>query len=247
MKSSLIIAAILLMANFAQASVLTVCPDGCNYTSIQAAVYAAHPNDTIEVQSGTYNESVILTKDVSFKGIDTGTGEAIVSGDLYKNGFNATLHGFGFQDIGGLPYPEDMFTPNTTLYQIEKAIDNPSNAKAIAELNKILDSNPKDAWAWFRLGWVLYDSGRYEEATDAFNKSIEADPYFAAPWNEIGNDYFELNQYDKALNAYEKAIELRPAIGLYWANKGGALDKLGFIAEADMAYDRAEELGYEVW
>jgi pectin methylesterase-like acyl-CoA thioesterase len=47
------------MASFAQASILTVCPDGCNYTSIQAAVYAAHPNDTIEVQSGTYNESVI--------------------------------------------------------------------------------------------------------------------------------------------------------------------------------------------
>ena len=93
MKSSLIIAAILLMAGFAQASVLTVCPDGCNYTSIQAAVYAAHPNDTIEVQSGTYNESVVLTKDVSFKGIDTGNGEAIVNGDLYKNGFNMTLHG----------------------------------------------------------------------------------------------------------------------------------------------------------
>ncbi len=47
----------------------------------------------------------------------------------------------------------------------------------------------------FRLGWVLYDSGRYEEAT-------------------IGNDYYELNQYEKALKAYEKAIELRPAIGL---------------------------------
>jgi hypothetical protein len=72
LKLSLIIAAILLIAGVAQASVLTVCPDGCNYTNIQAAVYAAHPNDTIEVQSGTYNESVILTKDISFKGIDTG-------------------------------------------------------------------------------------------------------------------------------------------------------------------------------
>jgi hypothetical protein len=75
-----------------------------------------------------------LTKDVSFKGNDTGNGEAIVNGDLHKNGFNMTLHGFGFQFIGGLPYPESMFTPNTTLYQIEKAFDNPSNAKIIAEL-----------------------------------------------------------------------------------------------------------------
>ncbi len=75
-----------------------------------------------------------MTKDVSFKGNDTGNGEAIVNGDLYKNCFNMKLHGFGFQYIGGLPYPESMSTPNTTLYQIEKAFDNPSNAKAIAEL-----------------------------------------------------------------------------------------------------------------
>jgi tetratricopeptide (TPR) repeat protein len=187
-----------------------------------------------------------LTKDIRFNGIDTGNGEAIVNGDLYKNGFNMTLHGFGFQSIANLPYPENMVTPNTTLYWIEKAFDNPSNAKAIAELNKITEANPKDAWAWFRLGWVLYDSGRYDEATDAYNKSIESDPYFAAPWNEIGNDFYELNKYDLALKAYEKAIELRPNIGHYWANKGDALDKLGFTSEADMAYAKAEDLGYKI-
>ena len=60
MKLVLIIAAILLIVVFAQASTLTVCPSGCDYTSIQNAVYAAHPNDTIEVHSGTYNESVVL-------------------------------------------------------------------------------------------------------------------------------------------------------------------------------------------
>jgi pectin methylesterase-like acyl-CoA thioesterase len=95
----LTIAAIVLIAGFAQASTLTVCPSRCGYASIQAAVYAAHPNDTIEVHSGIYNESVILTKDITFNGIDTGSGEPIVNGDLYQNGFTSDLRGFSFQSV----------------------------------------------------------------------------------------------------------------------------------------------------
>ena len=87
LKLVLTIAAILMIAEFAQASTITVCQSGCDSTSIQNAVYAARPNDTVEVQSGTYNESVVLTKNIVFKGIDTGSGEPIVSGDLYKREF----------------------------------------------------------------------------------------------------------------------------------------------------------------
>ena len=105
MKLVLTIAAIVLIAGFAQASTLTVCPSGCDYTSIQMAVYAAHPNDTIEVHSGTYNESVVLTKNIMFNGIDTGSGEPIVNGDLYQNGFTMVLRGFSFQSVySGIPY-----------------------------------------------------------------------------------------------------------------------------------------------
>ncbi len=154
MKLVLTIAAIVLIAGFAQASTLTVCPSGCDYTSIQTAVYAAHPNDTIEVHSGTYNESVVLTKNIMFKGIDTGSGEPIVNGDLYQNGFIMVLHGFSFQSVSsGIPYTENMTTPNTTIYWIEKAFANPSTPKAIAALDKILKTNPKDAWAWFEWEW----------------------------------------------------------------------------------------------
>jgi pectin methylesterase-like acyl-CoA thioesterase len=64
LKSVLLILAILIIAGFAQAH-RTVCLNGCDSKSIQAAVYAAHPNDTIDVYSGTYNESVVLTKDVT--------------------------------------------------------------------------------------------------------------------------------------------------------------------------------------
>ncbi len=245
MRLVLMIAAIMLIVGFAEASTLTVCPSGCNYTSIQAAVYAAHTNDTIEVHSGTYNESVVLTKDIAFNGTDTGSGEPIVNGDLYKNDFNSALRGFSFQSIySGFPYPENMTTTNTSLYWIEEAFRNPSTPKAIAALNTITKTNPKDAWAWFRLGWTLYDSERYEESLNAYNESIKIDPYFSAVWNEKGNGFYALKKYNQSLEAYEKAIQLLPNDGLYWSNKGDALKKLGRINKSDEAYSEAEDLGY---
>jgi tetratricopeptide (TPR) repeat protein len=246
LKLVLIIAAIMLVVGFTQASTLTVCPSGCDYTSIQAAVYAAHPNDTIEIHSGTYNESVVLTKDIMlFDGNDTGSGEPIVNGDLYKNGFDSALRGFSFQSISsGFPYSDNMTTPNTTLYWIEKAFEIPSTPKAIAALKTITKTNPEDAWTWFRLGWVLYNSERYDESLAAYNESIKLDPYFAPPWNGKGSDFYSLRMYNQALEAYEKAVQLRPNDGLSWSNKGDALDALGRIDEADEAYAKAEELGY---
>jgi tetratricopeptide (TPR) repeat protein len=244
LKLVLTILAILLIAGFAQAH-KTVCPSGCDSTSIQAAVYAAHPNDTIDVYSGTYNESVILTKNVIFRQFDTGSGEPIVNGDLYQNDFNMVLRGFGFQSVfPGLSDAENMTTKNTTFYWIEKAFENPSKSKAIASLDKIIRANPKDAWALYRKGWLLSDTGRHEESTDILKECIRLDPYFASPWNLIGNNFWALNKYDKALEAYEKAIQLRPSYGLYWSSKGDALKELGRTSESEAAYVKSSELGY---
>jgi nitrous oxidase accessory protein NosD len=69
-----IIIAVLLLAGSSQASTLHVCSGGCNYSSIQDAIDAASLGDSIEVQSGYYNEQIVINKDVTLKGIDTGEG-----------------------------------------------------------------------------------------------------------------------------------------------------------------------------
>jgi parallel beta-helix repeat protein len=48
---------------------ITVCSEGCDYTSIQKAVNAASPGAFIEVRGGTYRETVNVTKPLTLQGI----------------------------------------------------------------------------------------------------------------------------------------------------------------------------------
>jgi hypothetical protein len=62
-----------------QAATLDVCATACTYSSIQAAVDAAAPGDTIDIRAGTYSEDV----DVSVAGLTftgAGAGVSIVEG-----------------------------------------------------------------------------------------------------------------------------------------------------------------------
>ncbi|MGV8128075.1 MAG: right-handed parallel beta-helix repeat-containing protein [Methanothrix sp.] len=58
----------------------TVCASGCGYTTIQAAINAACPGDTIEVRSGNYYnyKKVKVNKSLTLRGVDSGSGLPVV-------------------------------------------------------------------------------------------------------------------------------------------------------------------------
>ena len=55
----------------AQAEIITVCPAGCNFTSIQDAINHAADGDTIQVMSGSYNEVITINRSVTLVGINS--------------------------------------------------------------------------------------------------------------------------------------------------------------------------------
>ena len=76
-----ILITILLLAGFAKAATLTVCPSGCDYTNPRSAVDAASPSDAIEIYSGDYDKAV-MTKSLTIRGGHLGPdGSIIETGD----------------------------------------------------------------------------------------------------------------------------------------------------------------------
>lgn len=55
-----------------QADTITVCPSGCDFTSIQAAVAAASADDVIDIAAGTYQGILTIDKNLTLEGAGAG-------------------------------------------------------------------------------------------------------------------------------------------------------------------------------
>ncbi|MCK5109408.1 MAG: right-handed parallel beta-helix repeat-containing protein, partial [Methanosarcinales archaeon] len=85
---------------------------GTDYTTIQDAINDADIGDEIHVDSGTYHENVVVNKQLTLRGIDTGAGMPVVdagsNGDVIAisangcllDGFTATNSGLVEEDAG---------------------------------------------------------------------------------------------------------------------------------------------------
>ena len=69
---TVLIVILLALSPSALSAVLTVCPSGCNSTTIQGAINLASIADIINASNGTYAENVIINKSITLKGIQAG-------------------------------------------------------------------------------------------------------------------------------------------------------------------------------
>jgi hypothetical protein len=68
---------------FSAAQPYTVCPSGCPFTKIQAALDAANEGDTITVGPGVYRENLKITKSLSLSGADPAQVRLLPGGPAY--------------------------------------------------------------------------------------------------------------------------------------------------------------------
>ena len=98
-----------------QSMTLSVCPSGCNSTTIQGAVDMASSGDTINVTAGTFSESVVVDKALTLLGTKANNnplGGAWGSSDItvinagegnngiFINSSNVTINGFKIVESG---------------------------------------------------------------------------------------------------------------------------------------------------
>jgi predicted secreted protein len=79
---------------------VTVCPDGCSHNSIQAAIDAAKPSESVLVHGPTYRENLVVNKSLTIHGLIANGRRPVLEADngsvanLSADGIN--LFGFSF-------------------------------------------------------------------------------------------------------------------------------------------------------
>lgn len=78
---------------------IRVCPEDCDYSSLEQALNASSPDDTITVCSSVYSDPAVVSRRVNLHGLDTGQGKPVLApkdGRLVLAASGASLSGFSF-------------------------------------------------------------------------------------------------------------------------------------------------------
>ncbi len=120
-----------------------------DYPTIQGAIDAALPGDTIIVDSGTYHENVLVNKNVKLLGHDTGTGKPTVDGGGYQGkcainitADNTRLQGFNVihATYGINVYANDTSVIGNTVDSLSEGITLDYSANNIVTANTVNNS-----------------------------------------------------------------------------------------------------------
>src|SRR5215470_9394771 len=96
------------------------------------------------------------------------------------------------------------------------------NDRAIADLTKAIEIDPKYAAAYNSRGNAYRDRKDYDQAIADHTRAIEIDPKYAAAYNNRGNAYRDKKDYDQAIADYTTAIEIDPKYAAAYNNRGNA-------------------------
>ena len=118
---------------------------------------------------------------------------------------------------------------------------------AIAALQKQIEINPYDEFAYNNLGRVYWQERKYDDAVTAFHKQLEMNPLDKFAHANLGAMYAEWHKYDVAAPELEKAASLTPESPELQVSLGDAYLNLGQDDKALAAFDRAVELAATPW
>ena len=97
---------------------------------------------------------------------------------------------------------------------------------AIENLNKSIELDFSDAFAYVFRAIAWNKLKEYGKAIDDCSKAIEIDPSNVAAYNNRGYARSELKEYGKAIDDYSKAIKLDPSRAATYNNRGYAWNEL---------------------
>ena len=114
--------------------------------------------------------------------------------------------------------------------------------KAIEDYTKLIEFDPKHAFAYHNRGYAYERIEKYDKAIEDYTKSIELEPKHAFAYRSRGDAYERIEKYDKAIEDYTKSIELDPSDAFVYRSRGYAYKKIEKYDKAIEDYTKLIEL-----
>jgi protein O-GlcNAc transferase len=114
--------------------------------------------------------------------------------------------------------------------------------KAISLYQRFLQSNPRDAHAWYFLGIAEMHAKRFQESINAFQHALELEPSDPTLHTCLGDVLRLSGDMPASLHAYYAAYHLNSTSAEACNNLGATLQALCRLDEAILAYEQAVQL-----
>jgi protein O-mannosyl-transferase len=131
----------------------------------------------------------------------------------------------------------DFYVASGIAYGSSKQYD-----KAIADLKKAIEIDPKSYDAINNLGLYYSEMGDIPNAIKSLNKSIEINPKFDKAYYNLGNTYAKQGDYTKAIEQYKKAIDIDPKYEDAYNNTGNSYAAMKDYTNAIIYYKKVIEI-----
>jgi tetratricopeptide (TPR) repeat protein len=94
-------------------------------------------------------------------------------------------------------------------------------AKAVDQINEVIESFPKNQEYIFIRGRIYFDQGNFDTARGDFNKAYELDPRYHDAYFFVGRTAFEQGDYKKAMKIFRHVLDYKPNEGefRYWMGR----------------------------
>lgn len=118
---------------------------------------------------------------------------------------------------------------------------------AIAQWKQVHELIPQDFSVISRIGGLLVEEGKWEEAQSSFLQAVTLYPAFGPGWLGLGETHAAEGKLEVALGEYERArrLDAHDARTHYYI--GGALSKLNRSADAIQSFRQAVKLEPDYW
>ena len=141
-------------------------------------------------------------------------------------------------DLDAVQYETPVAWPLVELSEADRSEILPE----IDKLKRVLEINPRNAFAWNLLGGNYKTLGQYDDAIDAYQKAVSLDSSRAFYFHHLGLVYAAVGRYEDAIHAFERVIEIDPNHSLAHATLGGYYRKNGNEELAKKHIEKARQL-----